>query len=335
MLSCTNNNKFVLEDEWEQKSIFLRGQIIGELDVDMSREIQIIDSLIVICDAYAEPVYKIYRMTGENKVERIAEFGTKGQGPNEFLFNMNMQMKGDTLSIFDKSLLRNYLIDCSSIVNNDISIVTENVKNASYFNQFIKLKDGLYIGNGIFEEGMFAFYHNDSKIDANIPYPNDGINAGNMQKGMVYQGCLAKQPKGNMLVYASFYGHIFEIYELISDSSIKKVFSDIYEYPLYDDSGGSPNQVIANFKEGNQTGFFDVSVTNEYVYALFCGEKDNEKDNDSANTIYVYNWKGEKIKKYFLDKNIVDMCIDSKNEKIYGLYNDPKDNILKVVCFYM
>jgi hypothetical protein len=332
--SCTNrSNRFVSEEEWKEKNEFIQGQIIGQLPIDLSREIVVLDSLMIISDAGSEPVYNVFKITGDEKIEYVSGFGTRGQGPNEFICNLSLKIKDeDTITIFDESLLRNYLIDKRSLLSESVYMVTKYLPNADSYNNLIQLKNNLYIGNGIFTEGMFAFYQNNSKIYLNIPYPDDGIPAANIQKGMVYQGCLAKQPGGNKIVYAGYYGRIFEIYELLDDISMVKIFSDLYEYPRYKPEE-SLNSVRANFTKDNRIGFFSISVTHEYIYALYCGKKSDEKNLDVANIIYVYDWNGQKIKKYVLDKEIVGISVNSQNDKVYGLYSDEKDDILKVICF--
>jgi len=325
-------NKFASEKEWKDISESAQVKIIGQLPINVSRDILVVDSLMIIRDPFSEPIYYIYKITGENTIEYVSGFGTRGQGPNEFIDNLGIQITdNDTLTIFDKSLLRNYLITKNSLVKDTVSMVTEYLPNAASFsNNFIKLGNNLYFGNGTFEEGPFAFYCNDSKIFPPIPYPNDGITATNMQKGMVYQGDLIKQYKGNKIAYAAYDGRIFEIYEFTQDTVINKIFSDIYEYPQYEPKN-TPDYLEANLKKDNKFGFFTLSATHEYIYALYCGKMINEKNAFSSNIIYVYDWNGQKIKKYILDKEIVGMCANSRNDKIYGLYEDADDDILKVV----
>jgi hypothetical protein len=332
--ACTDSHKVASDNEWNEKIVSLQGQVISPIDINVSREIKIIDSLMIIEDANEEPIYHIFKITDENKIEYVSKFGNRGNGPNEFIYNLNIQIGEGIITIPDKSLSRNYVIDSHSLLKDTIPIITESLRDISNYNNFIKLKDGLYVGNGRFIDGMFAFYLNDSIINTKIPYPNDGIPADNLQKGMVYQGLLVKHPKKNRLVYAGYYGHILEIYEVTSDTAMHKIFSDIYEYPLYEGKN-SPNYLTANFKDKNRIGFFSISVSQEYIYALYCGRRNNEKNTEDANIVYVYNWDGGKIKKYILDKNIVGISVDKHDKRIYSLYNDPEDDILKVLCFNM
>jgi hypothetical protein len=327
------NDKYQTEAVWKEKTQAIQGQIIEpELNILLSREIQMIDSLIIINAANTEPLYHIYRLTKNNQLEQLSTFGTMGEGPNEFIFNTAMNIGENKISIFDKSLLRNYIIDLYSLSNNTkIQMKTEYLNNSSSFNKLIAIEDNIYFGNGTFERGMFAFYHHDSLIYTDVPYPEDGIDASNEQKGMVYQGCLVKQLRGNRFVYGGYYGHILEIFS-IDGFSLKRIFSDIYEFPQYG-MKQSGTFLEANYKNNNRTGFFSISTTQEYIYALYSGKKRGDDRIDYANIVYIYDWDGNRIKKCIMDKDVSGICVDKNNKKIYGLYTDPNDDNLKIVCY--
>jgi hypothetical protein len=86
--SCTDSNKIASDNEWNEKIVSIQGQTIGQININVSREIKIIDSLIIIEDPYEEPIYHIYKISDENKIEYVSGFGSRGNGPNEFIFNL-------------------------------------------------------------------------------------------------------------------------------------------------------------------------------------------------------------------------------------------------------
>jgi hypothetical protein len=141
------------------------------------------------------------------------------------------------------------------------------------------------------------------------------------------------QPAGNRVVYAGFDGHILEIFELTEETSIQKIFDDIYEFPKYEPLNTNGDSMTANRTRDNKTGFYSVSVTNQFIYALYCGKLATEKRADYANIIYIYDWDGNRIKKIILDKDLAGITVDKENTKIYGLHTDPEDDLLKVVCY--
>ncbi|MDR3218226.1 MAG: TolB-like 6-bladed beta-propeller domain-containing protein [Dysgonamonadaceae bacterium] len=334
-ISCTDK-RFTSESVWKDKTLTIESQIIADdLDILVSGEMRLIDSFLIISDAYNEPLYRIYKITDNNQLEYISGFGAKGEGPNEFLFNSYMQIGEDRLSILDQTLLRNYFIDFHKLANPDVDsfMVAKSVKNAANFHALIEVSDDLYVGNGSFHDGMFAFYCDDSVIQTHIPFPEDGISASHIQKGLAYQGACLKQTGGNKLVFAGHNGHFLEIYN-IKDTLMQKVFSDVYEFPRYTPEDGG-NFIEVNFAQDDLLGFLDVFATSEYIYALYCGKKYGDNRAFLANIIYVYNWNGERIKKYILDKELSGICVNKENTKIYGLYTDSNDDRLKIVLFHL
>lgn len=47
----------------------------------------------------------------------------------------------------------------------------------------------------------------------------------------------------------------------------------------------------------NQSGFNDLSVTDELIFALYSGRKANEERSYFANQVWVFDWDGNPVKK--------------------------------------
>jgi hypothetical protein len=103
--SCNDSGKFILEKVWDDKTIPIQGQIINlDKEILLSRDIQIVDSLLIIHnnDDINPPVYQVYKVTNENEISHIKGFGSIGDGPGEFRWNTSMQRDNNKLAIFDK-----------------------------------------------------------------------------------------------------------------------------------------------------------------------------------------------------------------------------------------
>ena len=330
LLSCSQSDK----TDWDDKTIHLEGELLNGsvLDLYTPRDIIMVDSLIIIGDINQSELYHRYLINGNN-IEELSGFGKEGEGPNEFYMAFALHYTNDRLSIYNKGFLRYQILNKSDLLSSDIEsyMETKSVKNSAAFHELIELENDLYFGTGTFRKGMFAFYSNDSIVHSDIPYPKDNINTINEQKGMVYQGFIAKQPYVNKIAFAGFYGQVFEIFSY-ENYNIKRVFSDIIELPSYKPTE-SENSLEANYTVENKIGYFMTSVTDKYIYALFCGKNYNDNRIDYANTIFVYDWDGNRIKKYLLDKDLSCICVNNEDSKIYGLHTDPEDDLVKIVCY--
>jgi len=71
--------------------------------------------------------------------------------------------------------------------------------------------------------------------------------------------------------------------------------------------------------------FRDVCVDNDHIYALYSNvilEKNGKNYPFESNTILVYNWDGEIVKKIILDKMTSEITIDPLSSSLYILTND-------------
>lgn len=76
-------------------------------------------------------------------------------------------------------------------------------------------------------------------------------------------------------------------------------------------------------------GYGDVSITPNYIFALYGGNSPNKirNTNEIAKTIYILNHTGNVLGKIALDISIVDMVVDEDLGKIYGITTDKDPGI--------
>lgn len=72
-------------------------------------------------------------------------------------------------------------------------------------------------------------------------------------------------------------------------------------------------------------------ATSDYVYVLFNGCKSGAYR--MPDEFYVFNWEGEPVKKYELDKNICAIAVDEKRNLMIGAVLTEEESCL--VCFVM
>ncbi|MDR1369654.1 MAG: TolB-like 6-bladed beta-propeller domain-containing protein [Dysgonamonadaceae bacterium] len=329
--SCTKNNQVV----WDDKTVSLKGQVLDGpiLDLYFPRDIIMIDSLIIVGDINQSELYHRY-LIRDNSFEILPGFGKQGEGPGEFFMPLSLHYANKKLSIFNRGLLRYQVLNnhCLMSLTVNSCIETKVIKDAFAFNELIELDDNVFMGTGTFNTGMFAFYSNNSILNTDVSYPDDKLNTTNEQKGMVYQGFLAKQPNGKKVVYAGFYGQILEIFN-VENQNIRRIFSDIADFPSYKPGMKSIDYLEANYTDDNKIGYFMTAVTDKSIYALYCGKTHKDDRLDYANIIFVFDWNGNRMKKYLLDKDLSCICVNNDESKIYGLHTDPEDDLVKFVSY--
>ena len=99
-----------------------------------------------------------------------------------------------------------------------------------------------------------------------------------------------------------------------------------------------PEFVKADYKysktiqaENNKTGFLDLSCSNDYVYALYAGKVlgDDIFTAYYGDHVFVYDWNGNPVRHYKLEKELFMFGVDEEKGILYGIGNDPEGCILE------
>lgn len=274
IVACNNRkseNKEILNE------MYLKSSVIYELqNMLIPRDIVYRDSLFIIGDRGKNSMYSVFRQTSTN-LNLVDSFGTKGQGPGEFIFPESMRLMPNQVAIFDRSLIR--LSETAFPLLDTIKM--DLVTNTSFvgLNNIWKLEDDLFVGLTYSDTTRVVVLNKGSLYPSKIGYPDDGMKAPMRQKSLIYQGNLLKHPSRDEFVYSSLYGRIIEFYELdrAKNELTRKIGKNII-FPQYTPMKDS-NEIGANFTKDNVTGYLHSCVSDEYVYLLYSGKtiKDSRK----------------------------------------------------------
>lgn len=85
-----------------------------------------------------------------------------------------------------------------------------------------------------------------------------------------------------------------------------------------------------------KNGFITSAVTSKYIYTLYSGKILKGRDPEAlmdfftSDMIYVFDWKGNPIKKYKLDRKVRSIAIDDKDEVLYaGSFESENSHIIR------
>lgn len=72
-------------------------------------------------------------------------------------------------------------------------------------------------------------------------------------------------------------------------------------------------------------GFSDITVSEDRVYALHSGKTYNESGRDfyTCNELLVFDWDGNLLNTYMLDKSAVGVSYDEGENVLYAVSNVP------------
>lgn len=298
------------------------------------RDICCIDSFLVVGDHNnSDAMYFIFKREG-NGLNLLSSYGNRGEGPDEFIFPESIKIRGESITIFDRSLVRMKEIFFPLSENNKIENI-HNITNKLFvgLNNVIKMNDDLFVGLTYLDIGRLAIVNKDVLYPVDIAYPDDEVPAPARQKSLVYQGTLLKHPSLDKFVYASFYGKILEIYELDrNENSMHRAVCKYELFPEYTSVDG--REIIeANFTSNNVTGYLCASVSNRYIYLLYSGKTVKDKNKNFSSRIDVYNWEGIFVKTLMLDQEVAAFCVNAEDNVMYSVRCDEVDEKTMLYCY--
>ena len=191
------------------------------------------------------------------------------------------------------------------------------------------LPDGRYLGIGSYENSMFTLYNTTGTAQKEFyeyPYKNkEDKSIKNHLRAMAYQGKFCSNPSKNKFVYAASFSDILHFYQWDGDS-LKIILKIENSYPEYtpEESGGGFG---ATMDKDKPCGYLSAYATEQFVYVLYSGDIPNETImkgiNFSGDQLFVYNWKGEKVKAIKLDIRCTMIAVSPDDEILYAIANNP------------
>ncbi len=150
--------------------------------------------------------------------------------------------------------------------------------------------------------------------------------AGHVAMAMASQGELVLKPDGSKAFFGTYDFIAFDILSIEEDDVfVEKRIS--YAPPEFEEELGS-NSISINYGEKNTFGFQKAVVTNRYIYTLFSG-KNKKSDSYYSDLVYVFDWKGEPVKKIKLDREVKSLTVAPDDSYLTGDVDDGKVNLYR------
>lgn len=249
----------------------------------------------------------------------LGAFGNIGQGPGEILVPWGLYSNyKNSIEVFD--LQQQKIIDFSIdslmlggryLKEYDLKKFEKNSNSALIFKNKIYSTSGTNIKYRLFEIGLSEI---ENKLNGygNIPDKVNDI------PDHIHANAYATNMQMDNNVFVFNYLNTPLVQVINRNSKIDfflsgpELFTPIYKV---DNKSKSPMYM---FTKESRLGYTDVKVTNNYIYALYNGNKVSDPDGQNASVIYVFQLDGSLIKKIVLDKGVINF--DIYNDKIiYGI----------------
>lgn len=331
VISCSNKeSKFPDSIFYKTTGLSMNDFNIEENDLALIEGLHCNDSALIVLDFHSGDSYTLFDI---NSGKAIRRFGSTGQGPDEIPLGTYGYLEDKNFYLFydQTGYIGRYSIDSLYNTQNRLhpQRLTKYQLEEAQLSKAIPLNDSTFLGAGTYQSKFqyVLFDCNNRVIDYNIEIYNSNYeNFNKYHKFLSNQGNLKKHPDKNRFVFSLNNSSNLDFIE-IKDNKIQTIKSLHFADPNYQTiSGDFLNRVIPS--EDNIIGYLDTYATEKYVYALYADKKrvSVDKNNDyNSDTILVFDWDGNPVKKLKLTNEAYYICANEKHKKLYAAVINSSD----------
>lgn len=297
-------------------------------------DICISDTLIILSFRNSEKMIRVFNESSD----LIGEGLKFGRGPGEttnILEISNISNGRVCATVADEKV---YIYKISSLISGSIlpeSIIALKKDNYAFSSIAVCDSSLFYVGKDVTNHNenntIYCYYNLLTDV---ITYFGNTFNKYLQSKDYpvddftiqtAYQGEPVCRPDMKKAVIPFFYALAFDIVNLTEDNydvEYRKVFTTpgVKIEPI------TSLGINAVRRDGSSyVGFLDASCTQQYIYVLYSAKRFSDHNYDQGRYILKYDWDGNLITKFSLDKEVSDFCVSSDNEYILCIYNTDDD----------
>lgn len=316
LTSCSDSGKNISGNGYNFKQVYtLDSCNVIRLDSAFIQPmaLSITDDLLAVYSLYDSPHF--VNLFNVETGKKVKSFVSRGRGPGEVLMaGVNYDPHSRSVTIRDVSTkILNYAITADTSVLDYTS-----VDISSIFGLMVQhLQDSLFLRLNDTPDYRYSLITNNGVLKSFLHLPDDGKGA-TTGRAYAYQGYFVPNHDKTRFVFAASSSDLLEIYSWDGDS-LRVLSSRMTYFPDYVDQS-SQNSISVAFTGGNKFGFSALSFSKKYIYAGYSGRSMDSNPDDFyyINEVYVMDWDGNTICKYVLGSDVLTMCVDADDSKLYA-----------------
>ena len=274
------------------------------------KALTVVDDKLVVLDQIKDGMFKVFKLP---ELTYLYSWGRTGRGPDEFIsVDPNyFRSYSNHLELMDLGVLKKFeLYETHFKVLKSINLP----KLQNPLNSIQKLNDSIYVVDDEFEaenEHLLININKNEIVKEFGEYPKDNLHTkSNLERYQIYLKYVVSNPKENK--FAVFYESFPKVKFYNSKGELLKSVS-IEEDTNFKYSVENKNQNVIYFS-------FPYATEN-YIYAVRVNKtEDQVAQNFDAYKpeIIVWNWNGDIITRYILDKPITRFAVSENHNELYG-----------------
>lgn len=323
--ACKNNKKDIISDLFSKSYLLSQKKQCNISDDSLA----IVEGLIcagenlIVYDYHSGNGYSLFdKVTGKF----IARFGSIGQGPSEIALGCYGYLSRKNFYVFDdqaRTVIK-YSIDSlrhNKVNGSPVCLAKSNIPDVD-ISRLIAINDSLFLCAGTYKSRYqyVLFNSKDQVLDYGVDIYNAADSTFNVHtKFLSNQGDLVKHPDNDKFAYTINFSSNIDFIKIVNNK-IELIKSLRLGNPILTSVTntiyGGGMSCSADLSENTQIGFINICATDEFVYALYSDKMAFESQRKS-NTVLVFDWDGNPVKKYVLDADAYYIAADEKQHNLF------------------
>ena len=327
--SCKESPKGIVLEE-----VSLTGEILfndEDLGVSVPSDLCLVDTLLVTSNVSDGDT--LVDVWGIQSRKRLNSFVNKGRGPSEFrrIDSFVANEADKCIYFYDKDRRKLHKVDYSELLADKPEI--DEVFHWDFGdNSPFDLSDSyrlgdVVVGMNLSDTARFLMCDADGKLTAFDKVPEKkhvNPNLTDDSNARLYSHYSAIAPDNKKIAVFDHVSDLMTFVELEGNEPIVQSWVNEYPdgvYPMPIGDGRMQAFLTPDTKRHYLSG---VSATNDYVFALYLGEKVVINPNGNTgylctNVVRVFNWKGQECYRLSLDKKVFDLFVTPDNKTLLAL----------------
>ena len=330
MVACVSGETYEGEtrigwDDFEKVELTGRELFFDE-EIMNPYHLAVRDSFLLTLNQNTEKICHIFNLNTKKKVgERIM----MGQGPNDMIHPFFIETK-EALMFYAPMTSSIFRFSLDEFVKEiPLRPLSKKKLAESYFFGELSLLGDNWIGvSGRPDAPCNVFDSEGNKVQALGKYPVGPENYSELEKVDAYNGILATDGKSRVAVCCMF-TDLIDFYDE-SGHLLKRLHGPERFYTRFVEF--NDGRIMGSRPDGKyyRDAFYSPYGTDTHLFVLFNGKFVNKPGyNLLAKDILVFDWEGNPVRRYSLDKGIMRITVDSHNRKIYGISDSPEYHIVE------
>lgn len=291
-------------------------------------EITVQDSLLICGNLYDPKLISIYSLKDSKALKTIIKRGTStNEGLSASNFSFQNNTTNSSLWVYDITLGKLFKTDLSKMIKDSIFIAEKEMFLKGSLKNMVSpkiLNDNSILATTYSLDDCRYFYSDGSKILKKVGKLPDVVNNKELKnissckipnKANIFKAFSIKSPTEDKI--AVFYNKADRA-EFYANDKLFKIWNSTNSF--------NPKVEVLKLKDGyvvqdtddTQYAYLSVTSDNNYIYALYAG---NESSKTSSNTILIFDWSGDSVKKISLDRKVCKITLEPTKRILY-CYDD-------------